>query len=787
MRRPPKFGQFNEKDQDVSGYQEINESSSSNLRTTLDKLRYHNVSHTGTSIHSGSTKSRGVSFGLKLGLALTLPLSFFLYTRPQYNVLFPMQYPSGYFNNPIVVADTRSEKINGNEVNFDFGVLSDIDAKLSEVQSSRREVCLISSNPRTASVFISKYLDYRGNGHFDYLTTSDAKNTKCKDLPIIKMVFQKDLPSWVSSKSIDYRKATYIVHGDEFCRCPNKYCSTDEFAPVRQYYSRKYDNIDADIDTVTPPMYMPLGPRYDVVTNRIEEDDLKPSQNRQYYLNFIASPTNTDRRSLLNMLKENPYFAKDSSKYFVHMTPGWSKMSADNAAGYIKAEQYREILLESIFTLCPAGHNSEAFRIFEAVEAGSIPVIALNEGYKRHACEDSFAPFLKTGAPFVVLNDWKELPEVLESLISNPEELMKRQESLLQWNKRFWIETTSRFECLVLERHFGKDNPHIPETLGCSSKWKASALTLRKSETINSETAIQEQTEENEKDSPLQVDETETVPTALGKPETADVSIDANTPVNHNPSTTPLITGCGRSGTLSLASYLKSVGIPAIHEGMKEGAVSVSWLYAAPDSKYLSKYPFEPVSSAKYRKEKQKLLRPGESLFGPVVHLVRHPLKVISSTRRCFCGRGMRTFELGRKSDLRSWKFVAKHIPSIAYGATAMRLDSVERSALYWLHWNKLIMKNFPGAVVLQLETITGPKLVTALNLKGKNTTELPDEIRSAAFHTSPLKEKKKLPDVTWSQLRSVSASLAEAIFNLAQHFGYEKSKTLDEVSISRR
>jgi hypothetical protein len=44
----------------------------------------------------------------------------------------------------------------------------------------------------------------------------------------------------------------------------------------------------------------------------------------------------------------------------------------------------------------------------------------------------------------------------------------------------------------------------------------------------------------------------------------------------------PLITGCARSGTLSLVRFLSSLGLNAVHERTKLNAVIVSWLYAAP-------------------------------------------------------------------------------------------------------------------------------------------------------------------------------------------------------------
>jgi len=42
----------------------------------------------------------------------------------------------------------------------------------------------------------------------------------------------------------------------------------------------------------------------------------------------------------------------------------------------------------------------------------------------------------------------------------------------------------------------------------------------------------------------------------------------------------PLVTGCGRAGTHTVAEVLNSFGIPAIHEGAARDSVAVSWFYA---------------------------------------------------------------------------------------------------------------------------------------------------------------------------------------------------------------
>ena len=120
-----------------------------------------------------------------------------------------------------------------------------------------------------------------------------------------------------------------------------------------------------------------------------------------------------------------------------------------------------------------------------------------------------------------------------------------------------------------------------------------------------------------------------------------------------NSSTLPLVTGCGRGGTHSVAEALESIGVPAVHEGAEPGAVSVSWLYGG--HAYFS-YPFETSSSYVARTDKNPMP------FGPVVLLVRNPLDVISSTRRCFCAQGSRLIAGQAHADRDSWDFVEENL-----------------------------------------------------------------------------------------------------------------------------
>jgi hypothetical protein len=126
----------------------------------------------------------------------------------------------------------------------------------------------------------------------------------------------------------------------------------------------------------------------------------------------------------------------------------------------------------------------------------------------------------------------------------------------------------------------------------------------------------------------------------------------------------PLVTGCGSSGTHSAAAMLQQLGVNAPHEGYVSNGVSVGWPYAAIvqhgedigfDYPPKGRYPFESVSA--YAERTDTL-----SIFKPVVLLVRDPLHVIASTRRCFCAKGSRLTETQLKNYNRSWWFVEQKL-----------------------------------------------------------------------------------------------------------------------------
>ena len=120
---------------------------------------------------------------------------------------------------------------------------------------------------------------------------------------------------------------------------------------------------------------------------------------------------------------------------------------------------YAKILVDSMFTLAPVGHNPESFRIFEAIEAGSIPIIALDDTYRKKnatECPNSLGPLIKD-SPLVFLNDWSELEDFLVEILSDKEKLNAKQKEMKQWYK-----TWAQKHVHALEQLFLADQP-IPE------------------------------------------------------------------------------------------------------------------------------------------------------------------------------------------------------------------------------------------------------------------------------------------------------------------------------------
>lgn len=143
---------------------------------------------------------------------------------------------------------------------------------------------------------------------------------------------------------------------------------------------------------------------------------------------------------------------------FVGSNLRWMLSSAPNS--------YIENLKQSIFTLCPHGKNPEQYRIWEALAAGSIPII---EEFPQQSLpgtfyhpsypsswkcvpEDIHGVLRDLKAPVLFVSDWRrDLPRIIDSYLSH-EGGMQELQALQQRAKAWYLQLGNHLQADVLRK-----------------------------------------------------------------------------------------------------------------------------------------------------------------------------------------------------------------------------------------------------------------------------------------------------------------------------------------------
>lgn len=134
----------------------------------------------------------------------------------------------------------------------------------------------------------------------------------------------------------------------------------------KQYYSARHVEFFGE-----NVRYIPLGSREEFLDAPAA---VKPPSLRQYLYSFMGAPTDIGRKKVREILQNDKSIPKNRA--FLYMAEHWDANPNSDRNTYIKPRRYREIMLDSVFTLCPKGHSIEQFRLYEAIESGSIPIFA---------------------------------------------------------------------------------------------------------------------------------------------------------------------------------------------------------------------------------------------------------------------------------------------------------------------------------------------------------------------------------------------------------------------------
>jgi len=297
------------------------------------------------------------------------------------------------------------------------------------------------------SIFKTDILQLHGTGRFNVVT---KYHSTCDCNQLLPHIHNDDGPCLAVARSgrkqcfanltCAYPMCQTFLTNDERCKVKS--------ADVREYYGAEIPGTKG---------YLPLGPRYVAWLSfrkiRLRSDFLlAAASKRKYVFNAIFSVDTGPFRTLLASVisDKNP-----GVQGFTHLSEKWASRVNSRSTPQLSSDKYVGALLESVFTLSPAGHNPECFRLYEAVEAGSIPVILkmdLNAGALR--CRDALQHW--HDAPIVILNSWSELFDTVTKLMEDPEALDEMQIKLRIWYDDHMNGIIREFEDFMIESYAKK-------------------------------------------------------------------------------------------------------------------------------------------------------------------------------------------------------------------------------------------------------------------------------------------------------------------------------------------
>lgn len=196
-----------------------------------------------------------------------------------------------------------------------------------------------------------------------------------------------------------------------------------------------------------------------------------------------------------------------------------------------------------------------------------------------------------------------------------------------------------------------------------------------------------------------------------------------------------LVTGCPRSGTTWMAEAICSTGVDCGHE-----------LVFAPEIKRRNK----PArwGDGEWVAESSAHAAPHTPFLDTyVVHLTRHPVKVIASIAHHGGVVGARNSP--------GVRYMRSQVPEIKRFA-----DPVRRAAEFWVRWNRLVAAD----VRVRLEDVTAADITRFARIADPDACEatLPPP-RNVAKH--------ELPPISWDDVRDVPG-----LMEMAAEYGYADS-----------
>jgi hypothetical protein len=174
---------------------------------------------------------------------------------------------------------------------------------------------------------------------------------------------------------------------------------------------------------------------------------------RKYLWSFVgqvAKSSRPDMAKALSGVEPHFLFSTDDVSGFVFLNPVGGKSRR------LPATDSSQILFQSVFSPCPMGNvQVESFRLYESLEAGSIPIVE-----KRWTLD--YFRLLLGEHPIPTVRSWAEARALIKRMAADPDGLNALQERCLSWwesYKRAYREQVGEF---IHQRAGDAVPPHEP-------------------------------------------------------------------------------------------------------------------------------------------------------------------------------------------------------------------------------------------------------------------------------------------------------------------------------------
>lgn len=139
---------------------------------------------------------------------------------------------------------------------------------------------------------------------------------------------------------------------------------------------------------------------------------------------FMLELQNNQRRRFII-----EYFKLIDSNHFLHITENFESNDC------LSIDKYRNVLFNTLFIPCPMGnYNIDSFRLYESLECGCIPLVPKKTLFQNY---DYYDMLFGVKTPFVKIEYWKNVENVINDLLKDKEKLEKLRLTIYNWWKNY--------------------------------------------------------------------------------------------------------------------------------------------------------------------------------------------------------------------------------------------------------------------------------------------------------------------------------------------------------------